>query len=195
MGFLRSVYTMASTPNLSHDGIVLKPPQLSDYPQWAKLRGESEAFLRPWEPAWSDDELSRAAFRRRLKHYQRDIEDETGYAFFLHRVHDNTLIGGITLSHIRRGVSQSCSIGYWVGAPHARQGYMTKAIRPVISFVFDTLRLHRLEAACLPENHVSVRLLKRAGFREEGLARGYLKINGVWRDHLLFALLDEDWRG
>jgi [ribosomal protein S5]-alanine N-acetyltransferase len=194
MDFLKSVTFVDNGPALTAGDLVLKPPQMADYAEWARLRELSREFLTPWEPGWSDDELSRAAFRRRLKYYQRDIEDETGYAFFLHRVHDKVLLGGISLSNIRRGVSQSCSIGYWIGVPYARQGVMTAAMKPVIGFVFNTLALHRLEAACLPHNQASVSLLERAGFTREGLARRYLKINGVWQDHLQYALLDEDPR-
>jgi ribosomal-protein-alanine N-acetyltransferase len=194
MGFLKSGYFGDPGPSLSTIRIALKPPQMSDYAEWSRLRGDSRDFLAPWEPSWSDDELSRSAFRRRLRFYQRDMEDETGYAFFLRRLCDNALLGGISLSNIRRGVSQSCSLGYWIGAPFARQGYMSSALPPVIAFAFDTLRLHRLEAACMPENIASVRLLERSGFIREGLARRFLKINGEWRDHLLFAMLHEDRR-
>jgi ribosomal-protein-alanine N-acetyltransferase len=192
MDFLKSVTFADRGPVLSAGGLLLRPPQIQDYAAWSRLREHSREFLTPWEPCWSNDELSRAAFRRRLKYYQRDIEEEGGYAFFLHRVHDKALLGGISLSNIRRGVSQSCSIGYWIGITHARQGIMTAALKPVLGFVFNTLALHRLEAACMPHNEASVRLLERAGFKREGLARRYLKINGVWQDHWQYALLDED---
>jgi [ribosomal protein S5]-alanine N-acetyltransferase len=92
-------------------------------------------------------------------------------------------------------VTQSCTLGYWVGAKYANQGYMTSAVRAVVPFVFDSLELHRLEAACLPTNAASMRLLERTGFKREGLARRYLRINGAWQDHLLYALLDSDPRG
>ncbi len=194
MSFLKTVYPSEQGPTLSSEGLLLKPPQMSDYPAWAKLRGESRAFLSPWEPSWSDDELTRGAFRRRLRYYQREGGEETGYAFFLHRVHDNALLGGVTLSNVRRGVSQSCSVGYWMGEQYAGRGHMSIAMRSVVAFVFDTLKLHRLEAASMPANLPSIRLLERLGFTREGLARGNLRINGAWEDHLLFALLSEDRR-
>ena len=103
-----------------------------------------------------------------------------------------TLVGGLTLCNVRRGVTQSCTLGYWIGAPHAQKGYMTAAVRAVVPFVFDSLELHRLEAACLPANAASIKLLEKTGFKREGLARRYLRINGVWQDHLLYALLDTD---
>ncbi|MDX2263617.1 MAG: GNAT family protein [Hyphomicrobiales bacterium] len=195
MSFLRTVYPVDGAPTLTSEGVVLRPPQLADFAKWAKLRGDSRAFLEKWEPSWSADELTRSAYRRRLRYYQREGDEETGYAFFLHRAGDNALLGGITLSNVRRGVSQSCSVGYWLGEEYAGKGYMTTGMRPIIAFVFDTLCLHRLEAACMPANAPSIRLLRRLGFTEEGVARKSLRINGQWEDHVLFALLDEDRRG
>lgn len=103
------------------------------------------------------------------------------------------LIGGINLSNVRRGVAQAVSVGYWMGQPYAGHGLMTEALRALLPFIFDDLRLHRLEAACLPHNEPSKGVLSRVGFREEGLARQYLRINGQWADHLLFALLRADY--
>jgi len=179
-------------PHVEGDGVYLREPQMSDYAAWSALRAESRDFLEPWEPRWPRDELDRNTYRRRIRYYYRDARQDLGYAFFLFRTSDNALIGGLTLSNIRRGVSQTCSLGYWVGAPYARQGYMTRGVRAITWFVFDALRLHRLEAACLPGNAASAALLTRSGFQYEGLARRYLKINGTWQDHWLFALLAED---
>jgi len=138
------------------------------------------------------DELFRASLRRRVRHYQRDLREEVGYALFIFTTSTGALVGGLSLCNVRRGVTQSGTLGYWVGAKYAKQGYMTAAIRAVIPFVFDSLELHRLEAACLPANSASIRLLEKTGFKREGLARRYLRINGVWQDHLLYALLDTD---
>jgi len=176
-------------PRIEGDGVYLREPQMSDYSEWAQLRGLSRDFLEPWEPRWTRDELDRDTFRRRIRYYYRDARQDLGYAFFLFRTSDNALIGGVTLSNIRRGVSQSCTLGYWIGAPHARQGYMTRGVRAITWFVFDVLRLHRLEAACLPSNEPSRGVLLKAGFTQEGLARAYLRINGIWEDHLLFGLV------
>jgi ribosomal-protein-alanine N-acetyltransferase len=165
---------------------------MMDYPSWAELRAQSRDFLTPWEPAWTSSELTRASYRRRLKYYTRDLKEDLGYAFFLFDSTSDDLLGGLTLSNVRRGVTQACTLGYWIGAPYAGQGFMTAGVTAIIPFVFDTLRLHRLEAACLPNNEASLKLLERTGFRREGLARRYLKINGVWRDHVTFALLEDD---
>ena len=92
-------------------------------------------------------------------------------------------------------MAETASLGYWVGEPYARRGYMTAALPLVLDFSFERLRLHRVEAACLPTNVPSRALLLRIGFTEEGYARRYLLIDGKWQDHLLFAILREDWRG
>lgn len=177
--------------------IYLRPPRRGDYRAWTQIRERSREFLVPWEPTWPDDALSRSCFRRRLRRAVLDWREDQGYAFhILHRPGNSPfsemLLGGIGLSHVRRGVAQAASIGYWLGADYARRGFMTEALACVIDFAFDDLGLHRLEAACLPRNKPSHRLLVKSGFREEGLARRYLRINGAWEDHLFLALLRED---
>jgi len=174
------------------EGVRLRPPRLSDHGDWAALRQVSRDFLQPWEPTWAPDDLSRAAFRRRLAVYARDIEAGQGYPFFVFRRDDDKLVGGVTLSNVRRGVAQAASMGYWIGRPYARSGHTLSAVRAVCGFAFDKLRLHRVEAACLPSNEPSRNLLLKAGFSLEGRARAYLKINGAWRDHLLFGLVEDE---
>ena len=171
------------------DGIRLRPPRAHDYAEWRELRAVSRGFLQPWEPTWPADDLSRAAYRRRLVAYARDREAGSAYPFFVYRTSDDALTGGITLSNIRRGVAQMGSVGFWCGRPFARHGHTLAAVRALSDFAFRTLGLHRLEAACIPENAPSRRLLVKAGFAEEGFAQAYLKINGVWRDHVLFGLI------
>lgn len=194
MALLRAASPSDFGPVIETERVLLRTPQMSDYPAWAELRATSRDFLMPWEPLWSPDELSRASFRRRVRHYLRDLREDVGYALFIYDRTRNALVGGLTLCNVRRGVTQACTLGYWVGARYAKQGYMTAAVRAVVPFVFDTLELHRLEAACLPSNTASVRLLEKTGFHREGLARRYLRINGVWQDHLLYALLESDPR-
>ena len=176
---------------LEGERVRLRPPRGADFLEWSELRRASRAFLQPWEPTWPADDLTRAAFRRRLSIYARDLDLGQGYAFFVFRKSDDVLVGGINLRDVRRGVAQSGALGYWIGAPHARQGHTLDAVRTVAAFAFQRLGLHRLEAACLPENQASHRLLLKAGFEAEGRARAYLKINGRWADHLLFGLVNE----
>ena len=195
IAFMRGLtFPGGQQPVIRGEGLYLRYPRIGDYTAWAQLRGESREFLTPWEPVWSDDELTRGSFRRRIKRYQKETRQDSAYVFFVLRESDDALLGGCTLSNVRRGVTQCCTLGYWIGAKFARQGYMTNAVKALIPFVFKTLGLHRMEAACLVENEASKSLLARTGFRQEGLARRYLLINGHWADHLLFALLKEEVR-
>jgi ribosomal-protein-alanine N-acetyltransferase len=173
-------------------GVTLRRPQAGDYEEWAHLRARSRQFLAPWEPTWGLDELTRAAFKRRLRRYAREVREGHSAPFFVFRHEDDALVGGCNLNNIRRGVLQACSIGYWVGEPYGRRGYTIAAARAAVRFAFEALDLHRVEAACIPTNEPSRALLERLGFQREGVARSYLKINGAWRDHLLYALLTED---
>ena len=172
--------------------LYMRPPEVSDHAAWAELRGASRAFLEPWSPEWTEDELTMAAWRRRLRGYWRGMRDGSMLPLLLFHADSHALLGALTLGNIRRGNVQSANLGYWIGAPHARQGYMTEAVRAAVRHAFAGLRLHRVEAACIPDNIPSRRLLVSCGFREEGLARQYLRINGRWRDHVLYALLRED---
>ena len=192
MAFFRTVSFSEPMPAIPGVGVTLRAPQSTDYAEWTSLREASRGFLVPWEPTWPDDDLTRGAFRRRLKRYAEDQRSDLAYAFLIFRSEDNALVGGLTLANIRRGVAQAGSIGYWIGAPFARKGYMTAAVRALVPFCFQTLRLHRVEAACIPGNNASIRLLEKAGFKREGYARGYLCINGIWQDHLLYARLQSD---
>jgi ribosomal-protein-alanine N-acetyltransferase len=193
IAFMRGLtFPGGQQPVIRGEGLYLRYPRVADFPVWAQLRAESREFLTPWEPVWADDELTRGAFRRRIKRYQKETRQDSAYVFFVLRESDNALVGGCTISNVRRGVTQCCTLGYWIGAKFARQGYMTNALRALLPFVFRTLGLHRIEAACLTDNDASRNLLARVGFRQEGLARRYLLINGAWADHLLFALLKEE---
>ncbi len=174
--------------------LVLRPPVADDWPQWARVRHESREFLQPWEPTWARNALSRSAFTRRLKIQARDRGAGTALSLALVRKSDGAFMGGVTVSDIRRGAARSGTLGYWIGRNYARQGYMGEAVETVMDHAFGELDLHRLEAACLPTNEASRRLLVSRGFSLEGIARGYLKIDGQWRDHLLFALVEPEWR-
>jgi ribosomal-protein-alanine N-acetyltransferase len=174
---------------LEGEAVRLRPHRPSDFPEWAALREASRAFLQPWEPSWPADDLTRPAYRRRLAAYAQDLERGSAYPFLVFRKSDETMVGGITLSNVRRGVAQVGSIGYWVGEPFVRRGHTLDAVRAVTRFCFQSLALHRVEAACIPTNAASRGVLLKAGFEQEGLARSYLKIDGAWRDHLLFGLV------
>jgi len=189
MALFRTINLADQPPLIEGAGVFLRAPQAGDYAEWAALRETSRAFLTPWEPTWPADDLTRSAFRRRLRRYAEDQRNDQAYAYFLFRSGDQVLVGGLTLANMRRGVAQAGSLGYWIGAPYARRGYMTAAVSALIPYAFTTLRLHRLEAACIPTNAASMALLEKTGFEREGYAREYLCINGQWQDHLLYARL------
>ena len=193
MSFLRA-FSDEHAPALRGEGVWLRPPESRDYEEWSALRSRSRAFLKPWEPTWPADDLSRPSFRRRLRRYDEEKRLDHAHCFFLFRNESRELLGGLTVSNIRRSVAQTGTLGYWIGEPHAGKGYMTAAVRALIPHVFGPLRLRRLEAGCLPTNTPSIRLLEKVGFSREGYAREYLCIDGVWQDHLLFALLRGDPR-
>jgi len=194
MAFLRPTPGIDPDAEIRGERVCLRLPAMGDYAAWAELRALSRQHLTPWEPQWARDELTRSSFRRRLRHAQREARDDLGYAYLIFAETPLTLVGGLNISNVRRGIAQTASIGYWIGAPYAGRGLMTDAVRAVTHFGFATLRLNRLEAACLPSNAASARVLAKAGFRLEGRARQYLKIDGRWQDHDLYALLHDDPR-
>lgn len=192
MAFFRTVNLSEQVASIEGTSVVLRAPLTSDYEEWATLREKSREFLTPWEPTWPLDDLTRSAYRRRLKRYAEDQRSDQSYAFFIFAADSRALVGGLTLANVRRGVAQAASVGYWIGAPFVRRGLMGAAVRAIIPYSFLVLRLHRLEAACIPTNRASIRLLESCGFAREGYARQYLCINGTWQDHLLYARLKDD---
>jgi ribosomal-protein-alanine N-acetyltransferase len=189
MTFFRAVSFTEPGLTITGNGVTLRLPQMADFEEWTSLREASRDFLVPWEPTWPADDLSRGAFRRRMKRYTEDQRNDLAYPYFIFRHEDQKLVGGLTLTNIRRGVAQAGSLGYWMGVAYARRGYMSAAVSAFVPFAFSTLKLRRIEAACIPENTASVRLLEKTGFVREGYAREYLCINGSWQDHLLYARL------
>ena len=175
--------------------MTLRLPAHADWPAWVNLRRESVAFLTPWEPVWSQDHLARKSFTNRVYWAQRAETQGTALPLMLVRRADNQLLGAITLDNIRRGPAQAGTLGYWVGAPFARQGYMREAIQALTHHAFTHMDLSRIEAACLPENAASRGVLEKCGFKYEGVAQSYLQINGRWRNHVLYANLRGDRRG
>ena len=172
--------------------LVLRIPQPQDYERWRTVRADSEAFLKPWEPSWPVDDLTKIGFQRRLKAYHKQRQAGWGRTFFLFDESTEELLGGISLTRITHNISRSATLGYWMGVRHAGQGHMKKTVPSLLSYAFRELNLNRVEAACVPRNNRSIHLLETCGFRKEGFAREYLEINGVMEDHILFAKLRTD---
>lgn len=177
--------------------VALRLPQARDYTAWYHLRRTSQDFLKPFEPRWTEADLSRRVFSMRVKRARIEAEQGTDYTFFVFLPDEQgeTLVGGITLSNIRRRAAQFVSLGYWMGQPFAGKGLMSEAVSVALPFVFETLDLHRIHAAFIPTNMPSRRVLEKNGFIEEGFAERYLQIDGRWEDHVLMGLTRERWDG
>ena len=180
---------------LQGSGLLLRLPQMADYADWYALRSASREFLRPFEPRWTEADLARSVYFARLKRGQQEAEQGTDFTFFIFALEHGEphLVGGLTLSNIRRRAAQFVTLGYWMGERYAGMGFMTEAVGTVLPFVFDTLGLHRIHAAFLPDNLASRRVLEKNGFKEEGYADKYLQIDGKWADHVLFGLTREHY--
>jgi ribosomal-protein-alanine N-acetyltransferase len=183
------------TPVLTGARVVLRPPRGRDFEAWRALRRSSRDFLKPYEPRWTDADLNRQAFGARLVRGRGEARRGTDFSFlvFEKAAAGEELVGGLTISNIRRRAAQFATLGYWMGEQYAGRGLMTEAVGVVLPFFFDALGLHRLQAAFLPHNTASRRVLEKNGFKEEGYAEYYLQIDGKWADHVLFALTRERW--
>ncbi len=187
-----ALQALLSRKRLAGERVFLRPPKRRDLKKWQDLRKISKDFLTPWEPTWDKSALSRRTFMRQLKKSSMQANLDQSYSFFIFSKFDKLLLGGINVANVRRGSSQCASLGYWIGKPHVKKGYMKEALLVLIPSLFVDLRLNRIEAATLPENKPSRRLLESIGFKKEGLLRQYLKINGEWRDHIIYGLLSDD---
>lgn len=172
--------------------VYLRPMRMEDFEEWAALRLASEAFLAPWEPLRSGNEYDRHNWRRRVMANRNDARNDAAYGYLIFERDRHRMVGGLTLGLVRRGVAQSAALGYWMGANWAGRGLMTDAVGAVCRHAFSELRLRRVEAACLPRNAASRRVLERNGFQLEGLARQFLCIAGNWEDHVTYARLASD---
>ena len=189
-----AIQSLLSKKKLTGERVFLRPPKRRDALNWQKLRMSSKSFLVPWEPAWNASSCTRRAYLRYFKNSNYLANMDRAYSFLIFKNEDKILLGGINVGNVRRGVSQSASLGYWIGEKYSRNGYMKEALKILIPSLFVDLRLNRIEAATLEENIASKNLLKKIGFKKEGVLRKYLKINGTWRDHILYGLLENDFK-
>lgn len=184
----------ASLPlRLNGERIYIRAPERRDWQQWVEVRSRNRRFLKPWSPSSTLANLTREGYLKRLAMYRDDWDEDAGYAFFIFRQDNDALVGGITLNNIVRGAGQMATLGYWLDEAETRQGFMTEAALLACQFGFFALKLHRIQAGTLPENAASQKVLKNCGFREEGIARKYIRIANEWRDHQIFSLLSEEF--
>jgi [ribosomal protein S5]-alanine N-acetyltransferase len=175
--------------------VMLRPLVVSDFEQWREVRRRNADWLTRWEPArvpgQPDVVEDREAFAVRCSARQRERQLGTGYGFGLFVEGD--FVGEINLSSVQRGPFQSAYVGYWIDEKHAGNGYTPEALVVLARFVFEDLRLHRMQIAIIPRNHASRRVVEKLDLRDEGVAERYLEINGVWEDHVRYAITAEEW--
>lgn len=175
--------------------VTLRPLRLNDFHQWREVRLANASWLTPWEPARSqvapDPVRDRDAFAIRCSSRARDWQLGTGYGFGIFV--SQHLVGEINLNSVQRGAYQNAYIGYWVDHRMAGNGYVPEALVVLVRFAFEQIRLHRVQVSIIPRNTRSRRVVEKVGLREEGVAERYLEINGVWEDHVRYALTREEW--
>jgi len=184
-----------TSPRLQGRRVGLRPLVAEDFPAWAAVRQNNEDWLTPWEPrpvvGRPDVTNDQRAFAARCGARAREAQLGSGYGFGIFL--DDHLIGEVNLSSIRRGALQSGDIGYWIDRDHAGQGYMPESVVTVLAFAFEDLALHRVEIDIIPRNQRSRRVVEKLDLRMEGLAERLVEINGVWEDHLRYAITLEEW--
>jgi ribosomal-protein-alanine N-acetyltransferase len=175
--------------------IVLRPLIASDFPAWSEVRQRNDEWLTRWEPSrlpgQPDVINDRDAFGVRCSARQRERQLGTGFGFGIFA--DGDFCGEINLSSVQRGPFQSSYVGYWIDEKLAGNGYVPEALVVLCQYVFEELHLHRIQVAIIPRNQASRRVVEKLKIREEGLAARYLEINGVWEDHVRYAITAEEW--
>jgi [ribosomal protein S5]-alanine N-acetyltransferase len=175
--------------------VMLRPLVASDFAAWSEVRVRNEEWLLKWEPlrlpGQPDATRDRDAFAVRCGARERERQLGAGYGFGIFV--DGGFAGEINLNSIQRGPFQNAYVGYWIDEARAGRGYMPEAVVVVSKFAFEDLRLHRLQVAIIPRNVASRRVVEKLNCREEGVAQRYLEINGVWEDHVRYAITTEEW--
>lgn len=176
--------------------LVLRPPRPNDVPEVRRALRKNADHLRPWSVATApgEDPASLTAVSQTLLRYRRDWKRGAAYVLMITpKGEDARIIGRIALGGVLRGAFQNAYLGYWIDFEYQSRGLMTEAVRAVTSFAFHDVGLHRVQAAVMPRNAGSQRVLNKAGYRPEGFAERYLSIAGTWEDHYLFAVTAEEW--
>lgn len=179
---------------LSSERLYLRPPRSGDWQEWARVRSKNQLRLKPFEPSWPINCLSHDFFLKRLNRQIFDWKCDNAQSFLIFDASSAKLIGGININNICRGASQSASLGYWIDATYEGNGYMKETIQTILKYCFTEMNLHRVHASCIIKNERSRYLLLKSGFTEEGFAKKYLQIDGIWQDHYLFGLCREDYQ-
>ena len=194
MSFLNAYSLKKNQFEIASQKVTLRPPQYSDWKAWADERKKNKLYLQPWEPLWSINELERSSFVKRVRMFERLSHNDQAYSFLIYKSDNEDFIGEVNISNVQRGIIQSCTIGYWIAKDCEGKGMMSESLELVKEFIFNELKLHRIEAACLPHNIPSLKLLLKNGFIKEGTARKLLKINDKWQDHTVLSFILDDFK-
>lgn len=176
---------------------MLRPLRNHDFSAWREVRTRSRAWLEPWEPrpepSTPDPSVDGDAFRARCGAWDRQRQFDAAYGFGLFLREGERFAGEVSLGSVQRGPFQSAYVGYWIDEACAGQGFVPEGVALLIRYAFDDLHLHRLEAAIVPRNAPSRRVAEKLGLREEGVAERFLQIDGVYEDHVRYAITAEEW--
>ena len=194
MSFLNAYSLKKNLFEITGQKVLLRPPQYSDWRSWADERKKNELYLQPWEPLWSINELERSSFVKRVRMFERLSHNDQAYSFLIFKSDSGDFIGEVNISNVQRGIIQSCSIGYWIAKDCEGKGMMSESLKLIKEFIFNELKLHRIEAVCLPYNKPSLKVLLKNGFIREGTARKLLKINDKWQDHTVLSFIVDDFK-
>ena len=194
MSFLNAYSLKKNLFEITGRKVILRPPQYSDWKVWADERKKNKLYLQPWEPLWSINELERSSFVKRVRMFERLSHNDQAYSFLIFTSDNEDFIGEVNISNVQRGIIQSCTIGYWIAKDCEGKGMMSESLELVKEFIFNELKLHRIEAACLPHNMPSLKVLLKNGFIKEGTARKLLKINDKWQDHTVLSFILDDFK-
>lgn len=172
--------------------IILRHPKRRDWKAWVHLRQESYSFLQKWEPYWNLNQCNKSNYMRQLKLQRTKAAYDQAYSFLCFQKDNKNLLGGINISNIQRGVMQTCNIGYWLGEKNTGKGYMEESIKAIIPYIYEQLKIHRIQAFTLEDNIASRKLIEKVNFTKEGTLREAMKINNEWKDHVIYSLLLTD---
>lgn len=170
--------------------VYIRPIILSDAVELLNLEKRNQAFFKPYSVTHPETYWTLESYRELITKWEQNTKDEKEYRFGIFKINGDVLIGTIDLFQVFRGPRQSALLGYSLDQEHNGKGYTTEAAKLVVKYAFETLNLHRIEAGVMPDNIASIRVLEKAGFHKEGIARKNVKINGRWEDHQMLAILN-----
>ncbi len=175
--------------------VVLRPPRANDVGELRRVLRHNYAHLLPWNPARrpGEDPSSITEVSNTILRQRREWKTGRSFVFMVSLASTpDRFIGKIALNGIMRGAMHGAYLGYWMDIDHQNGGLCTEAIEAALDFAFDGAGLHRVQAAIMPRNVRSLRVIEKLGFRREGYAERYLQIAGTWEDHILFARTREE---